>query len=117
MNYLVVGTGNRSELAMGYFTKYGDGGVDILPLGDLLKSEVKQLAEELGVPREIVDKAPSAGLWAGQTDEGEMGITYTELDKVLLGELKGISQEKIDLINNRETLSRHKMALPDIFKK
>ena len=117
MNYLVVGTGNRSELAMGYFTKYGDGGVDILPLGDLLKSEVKQLAEELGVPREIVDKAPSAGLWAGQTDEGEMGITYTELDKVLLGELKGISQEKIDLINNRETLSRHKRALPDIFKK
>ena len=115
MNYLVVGTGNRSELTMGYFTKYGDGGVDILPLGDLLKAEVNKLAAELGVPREIIDKAPSAGLWAGQTDEGEMGITYAELDKILSGELKDISQETIGLVKGREALSRHKRALPDIF--
>jgi len=117
LNYLVVGTGNRSELAMGYFTKYGDGGVDILPLGDLLKAEVNKLAAELGVPQEIIEKAPSAGLWAGQTDEGEMGITYMVLDKILSGGLKGIPQEKIDLVKGRESLSRHKRALPDIFKK
>jgi NAD+ synthase len=117
LNYLVVGTGNKSELTMGYFTKYGDGGVDILPLGDLLKTEINKLAAELGVPREIIDKPPSAGLWAGQTDEGEMGITYAELDKILSGEPKGILQEKIDLVKSREALSRHKRALPDIFKK
>jgi len=117
MNYLVVGTGNKSELAMGYFTKYGDGGVDILPLGDLLKTEVNKLAAELEVPQEIIDKAPSAGLWVGQTDEGEMGITYMVLDKILSGELKGIPQEKIDLEKGREALSRHKRALPDIFRK
>jgi NAD+ synthase len=74
-NYLVMGTGNKCELACGYFTKYGDGGVDILPLGDLLKTQVRKLACELGIPEEIITKPPSAGLWEGQTDEGEMGIT------------------------------------------
>lgn len=115
LNYLVVGTGNKSELTMGYFTKYGDGGVDILPLGDLLKSEVKQLAVELGVPREIIDKAPSAGLWAGQTDEGEMGITYAELDKILSGDLAGIGKNKIELVKKRKTQSHHKRNPPEIF--
>lgn len=81
--YLVCGTGNKSELFMGYFTKYGDGGVDILPLGDLTKTQVRQLAKELGIPQEIIDKTPSAGLWEGQTDELEMGITYKQLDEII----------------------------------
>jgi NAD+ synthase len=76
LNYLVVGTGNRSELTIGYFTKYGDGGVDVLPIGSLLKSEVRSLARVLGVPQAIIDKPPSAGLWLGQTDEEEMGFAY-----------------------------------------
>ncbi|MDW8056188.1 MAG: NAD(+) synthase [Elusimicrobiota bacterium] len=83
LNYLVVGTGNKSELIMGYFTKYGDGGVDILPLGDLTKTQVRSLAEFLEIPKNIIDKPPSAGLWEGQTDECEMGITYKELDKII----------------------------------
>jgi len=82
-NYLVAGTGNKSELTVGYFTKYGDGGVDILPIGRLLKCQVYKLAKELSIPDEIILKTPTAGLWPGQTDEGEMGITYKELDKIL----------------------------------
>src|SRR6188508_916535 len=69
LNYLVAGTGNRSEITLGYYTKYGDGGCDVLPIGALLKSEVRSLARELSVPRAIIEKAPSAGLWIGQTDE------------------------------------------------
>lgn len=84
-NGLVVGTSNRSELAVGYFTKYGDGGADILPIGGLLKSEVRLLAQTLGVPQWIIEKPPSAGLWEGQTDEGEMGISYDDLDSFLSG--------------------------------
>lgn len=83
LNYLVVGTGNRSELTIGYFTKYGDGGVDLLPLGHLVKREVRALARELGVPEPIIEKPPSAGLWPGQTDESEMGFTYEDLDRYL----------------------------------
>jgi NAD+ synthase len=80
---MVAGTGNRSELEIGYFTKFGDGGVDLLPIGDLLKSEVRTAAKELGVPHQVIDKAPSAGLWPGQTDEMEMGFSYAELEKYL----------------------------------
>lgn len=83
LNYLVAGTGNRSELTIGYFTKYGDGGVDLLPLGRLLKSEVRELAIDLEIPQSIIEKPPSAGLWAGQTDEDEMGFTYTDLERYL----------------------------------
>ena len=83
LNYLVAGTGNRSELTIGYFTKYGDGGVDLLPIGSLLKSEVRKLARELGVPQPIIDKPPSAGLWVGQTDEEEMGFSYADLERYL----------------------------------
>lgn len=82
-NYLVVGTGNKSELAIGYFTKYGDGAADILPLGDVLKTEERVLAQELGIPQVIIEKPPSAGLWAGQTDEGEIGMSYEMLDCIL----------------------------------
>jgi NAD+ synthase len=82
-NYLVAGTGNRCELTIGYFTKYGDGAADVLPIGDLLKSQVRDLARDLGVPQSLVDKAPSAGLWLGQTDEAEMGFTYDQLERYL----------------------------------
>lgn len=82
-NALVVGTGNKSELLAGYFTKYGDGGVDLLPIGNLYKRQVWELSRELGVPERIITKPPTAGLWEGQTDEGEMGITYRELDGIL----------------------------------
>lgn len=83
LNYLVAGTGNRSELMIGYFTKYGDGGVDLLPLAGLLKSHVQGLARELGVPDAVIEKPPSAGLWLGQTDEDEMGFTYADLENYL----------------------------------
>jgi NAD+ synthase len=83
LNYLVVGTGNRSELTIGYFTKYGDGAVDLLPLGRLLKSEVRELAADLEIPQSIIDKTPSAGLWAGQADEDELGFSYGDLERYL----------------------------------
>lgn len=83
LNYVVAGAGNRSELYLGYFTKHGDSGVDILPLGNLVKGEVRELAGFLGVPQAIIDKPPSAGLWPGQTDEKELGFSYAELDRYL----------------------------------
>ncbi|MCX6090188.1 MAG: NAD(+) synthase [Candidatus Atribacteria bacterium] len=82
-SYLVCGSGNRSEITVGYFTKYGDGGVDLLPIAHLVKSEVRELAGYLGLPEDIIRKAPSAGLWEGQTDEKEMGITYPTLDRFI----------------------------------
>lgn len=85
LKYMVAGSGNRSELSIGYFTKYGDGGVDILPLGSLVKRQVKKLGSFLGIPQLIIDKPPSAGLWQGQTDEGELGLSYDELDDYLIG--------------------------------
>ena len=112
LNYLVMGTGNRSELAVGYFTKYGDGGVDALPLGNLVKSEVKELARYLDIPGRIIGKVPSGGLWAGQTDEGEMGITYEELDQYLLtGEAGEGVREKL---NTLVQSSAHKRESPPI---
>lgn len=80
---LVLGTSNKTELLLGYFTKYGDGGVDIEPVGDLYKTQVRQLAKDLGVLDSIIKKAPTAGLWPGQTDEEELGCTYKEVDKLL----------------------------------
>ena len=82
-NGLVVGTGNKTEIAIGYFTKYGDGGVDVLPLGDLDKTAVRGLARALGIPERVISKAPSAGLWEGQTDEAEIGVSYEQLDQAL----------------------------------
>ncbi len=117
-NYLVCGTSNKSELMMGYFTKYGDGAADILPMGDLLKKEVRLLAEELGLPRQIIVKPPSAGLWAGQTDEGEMGITYAELDDILGRMEKKRRQvsagKKVDKIKTRIEKTGHKRRVPAI---
>ncbi|OGB87299.1 NAD(+) synthase [candidate division WOR-1 bacterium RIFCSPLOWO2_02_FULL_46_20] len=120
LNYLVVGTGNRSEAVMGYFTKYGDGGVDLLPLGELLKSQVRELARKLGVPQQIIDKPPSAGLWSGQTDEEELGITYEELDKIIRAldskETKGLNIEKVALVKRRIQASAHKLCPPPVYK-
>ena len=82
-NLLVVGTGNKSEYLQGYFTLHGDIACDLLPLGNLYKTEVKELAKEIGVPGRIIEKTPSPGLWKGQTDEKELGISYEELDKIL----------------------------------
>lgn len=113
LNYLVVGTGNRSELEVGYFTKYGDGGVDILPIGSLVKSEVREVAKYLGVPESIISKPPSAGLWEGQTDEGEMGITYEVLDRYLL-EGKG-DPDIIKKIERMRERSNHKRVPPRVF--
>ena len=82
-NRIVLGTGNRTEILLGYATKYGDGGVDIQPIGDLYKTQVRQLAKYIGIPKEIIEKPPSAGLWKGQTDEVELGATYDDIDCIL----------------------------------
>ncbi len=119
LNYLVAGTGNKSEFLVGYFTKHGDGGVDILPLGGLLKTEVRELAKDLGIPDEIINRVPSAGLWDGQTDEGEMGITYEELDKVIKalekGQIKDIDENSLLKVKKMMRDSEHKRAKVPIF--
>ena len=112
LNYLVAGTGNRSELTIGYFTKYGDGGVDLLPIGRLLKSEVRTLARELGVPAPIIDKPPSAGLWQGQTDESEMGFTYADLESYLTKGPQTVPPALGLKIERLARASDHKRAMP-----
>jgi NAD+ synthase len=111
LNYLVAGTGNRSELTIGYFTKYGDGGVDLLPIGHLLKSEVRALARELDVPAAVIDKVPSAGLWIGQTDEAEMGFTYADLEKYLTKGPDAVAPALALRIERLVRASEHKRAL------
>jgi len=118
LNYLVCGTGNKSEIMTGYFTKHGDGATDILPVGDLTKSEVRILARELGIPKHIITKPPTAGLWPGQTDEGEMGITYLELDDIL-GRLEKkkkhiLSSEKVNKVKAMIKRSEHKRQGPKV---
>ncbi len=124
---LVLGTSNKTELNMGYFTKYGDGGVDLEPLGGLYKTQVRQLARYLGVPQPIINRRPSAGLWPGQTDEGELGINYEELDRILYCMLEkkysvkkiltlGFSVENIEKVKNFVKNSEHKRRLPPVAK-
>jgi len=124
---LVAGTGNKSELLLGYFTKYGDGGVDLLPIGDLYKTDVRAIAEELGLPEAIRERPPTAGLWEGQTDEEELGISYAELDQILYGleqlrtpeeiaALTGFSVERVRSIDERIGQFRHKRRMPPIPK-
>ncbi len=109
-NYLVVGSSNRSELTVGYFTKWGDGGVDVMPIANLVKREVIELAKYLDIPPTIIDKPPSAGLWEGQTDEGEMGITYQDLDRyILTGEANAKVTARIETLNKG---SEHKRKMP-----
>ena len=115
LGYRVLGTGNRSEIAVGYFTKWGDGGADLLPIGSLVKGEVRELARHLGVPDRIIAKPPSAGLWAHQTDEAEMGLTYEELDAYLLtSEASPAVKAKVDALH---AASEHKRALPPVAPK
>lgn len=85
-NRLVCGTGNRSESYVGYFTKWGDGAYDMNPIADLTVTEIYEFLRFLDAPSRIIEKAPSAGLFDGQTDESEMGMTYAELDKYILGD-------------------------------
>jgi NAD+ synthase len=117
---MVVGTGNRSELMAGYYTKYGDGGTDILPIAGLYKHQVRDLAREIGVPEEIVAKPPSAGLWEGQTDEQEMGITYADLDRTLdaitAGNESTIDAALLEKVQRMIRVSEHKRHMPPIFQ-
>lgn len=113
-SYLVAGTSNKSELTVGYFTKHGDSGVDMLPIASFIKRDVYRLAEYFNIPSEIINKAPSAGLWDDQTDEDEMGISYNELDNyILTGKASDDVKDKVDLLNYR---SRHKRSFPPIFE-
>lgn len=113
---LVVGTGNKSEIMIGYFTKYGDGAVDLQPIGDLYKTEVFEVAKFLGVPENVIKKKPTAGLYVGQTDEEEIGMSYAELDEILKSIENGIirEDEKFKRVLNLMRASEHKRNLPPI---
>jgi len=127
-NYVVLGTGNRTELLLGYFTKNGDGGVDFLPIGSLYKTHVRQLAKHMKIPSEIIDKPPSAGLWHGQTDEAELGETYEILDQILFyiydkkisanetAEILCIETERVERIIAMSVRHSHKREVPTIVK-
>mgnify|MGYP002710688125 FL=1 len=112
---MVIGTGNLSERTVGYFTKWGDGAYDINPIANITKREVYILAKHLQVPDRILNKKPSAGLWEGQTDEGEMGITYDQIDEFILNGTSGNSEidEKIQEKKNR---NMHKIEPISTFK-
>ncbi|SHG73225.1 NAD(+) synthase [Virgibacillus chiguensis] len=109
-NYLVVGTDNAAEWYTGYFTKYGDGGVDILPIVEFTKGEVKELAVYLGIPNAVVNKQPSADLWEGQSDEEEMGIRYALIDAYLKGEdIPQADRKKIETMHKRTAHKRESL--------
>lgn len=127
LNRLVVGSGNRSELRAGYFTKHGDSAVDLMPLGCLYKTQVKQLAAHLNVPKQIIKKMPSAGLWRGQTDERELGLNYEKLDMIYVGldlglepdliaNAAGVKIEDVNRFVERERRMAHKLCMPEIPK-
>ena len=113
-NYLVLGTADKSELMLGYFTKFGDAGADIFPIGDLYKSHVKLLAKELGLPEKIVEQPSSPRFWQGQLAEKEIGLPYDEIDRILDSYLKNnlknceISKRKIKLVADMLRKSQHK---------
>ena len=126
-NSLVIGTSNKSELLVGYYTKWGDGASDFLPMGDLYKSQVYTLAEILKIPKEILNRVPTAELWEGQSDEEELGIDYFTLDKILLGLERqlsfdklsantGITVESITRIDNLIKHTIHKRVFPPVCK-
>ncbi len=125
---IVIGTGDKSELTIGYFTKYGDGGVDLLPLGGLYKTHVRQLASYLGVPERIIRKPPTPALWDGQTAEGELGINYDTLDRILYLRFEewldpqeitnrlGVAKGKVDRVMTMVKVTQHKRLPPEVFK-
>lgn len=114
-NYLVVGTDNKSEWFTGYFTKYGDGGVDLQPILEFTKSETVEMAKILGVPETVITKEPSADLWEGQTDELEMGTTYEYIDAYIEG--KPVPKKDEELIRNMHKRTEHKRNLPPFYKR
>ncbi|MBN2306704.1 NAD+ synthase [Candidatus Peregrinibacteria bacterium] len=111
---LVLGTGNKTEAKLGYFTKYGDGAVDIAPIGNLYKTDVWKLAKELGLPEHIINKKASAELKVGQTDEGEIGMNYAEIDAALRKfESGGLAEtENEKKLQARIEANKHKRELP-----
>ena len=121
-NLLVTGTGDRSELSIGYFTKYGDGGVDFLPIGVLYKTQVRRLAVELGVPRRIAEKPSSPRLWEGHMAEEELGVSYVDVDTVLFAlldlglppkkaaEVTGKSVEVVERVCELMNSAKHKQV-------
>ncbi|MFC6874310.1 NAD+ synthase [Halobellus marinus] len=123
-NKVVLGTGNRSEALTGYFTKYGDQAVDCNPIGNLYKQQVRQLAASLDVPEELVAKTPSAEMWAGQTDEAEMGLDYDTLDAILALHVDGplstaatvrhldVTEAQIERVVELYERSAHKRSMP-----
>jgi NAD+ synthase len=124
---LVVGTSNKSELLVGYFTKYGDGGSDIMPIGDLYKTQVFELARFLKIPEDICCKPPTAGLIKGQTDEAELKLSYEKLDKILMGlerktdiskiaRIANVKESDVERIKQMRKKSQHKRKLPLIPK-
>jgi len=127
-NRIVLGTGNKSELLLGYVTKFGDSAADIEPIGDLYKTEVFRLAEYLEIPEKIIKKKPSAGLWRGQTDEEELGLSYDIIDKILFylfdkkysveeSAIKlNLDKEVVEKINLRMEINKHKRKGIDIVR-
>lgn len=118
---IVLGTGNRSEAMIGYYTKYGDGGVDLLPIIDLYKHEVREVARAIGVPQSVIDRPPSAGLWEGQTDEDELGMTYEDLDATLAaissGDTSGADPALLERVRRMMDVSQHKRAPIPTFRR
>jgi NAD+ synthase len=117
---LIVGTSNRAELAIGYFTKYGDGAADFEPLASLYKQEVRKIATILNIPKKIILKAPSAGLWQGQTDEGEIGLSYDVIDEILYRidynlDFKGLNEKDIMKVRDLMGAAEHKLIMPPFF--
>jgi NAD+ synthase len=124
---LVMGTSNKTEFLLGYSTIYGDSGVALHPLADLYKAQVRQLAKAVGVPQPIIDKAPSADLWEGQTDEGELGFTYNDVDQVLyllvderytVDEVadEGFDRAFVEKVWQRVKINHYKRTMPNIAK-
>ena len=114
MTCLVAGTGNRCEIEVGYYTKYGDGAVDLLPIGGLLKSQVRELARQLEVPEPIVEREPSAGLWIGQRDEAALGFSCRDLESYLDDGPGAVSPALALKIDRWMRSSGHKRALPPV---
>lgn len=126
-NGLVVGTGNKTEILLGYTTIYGDSACALIPLGDLYKAQVRQLARAIGVPEVIIAKPPSADLWVGQTDEGELGFTYEDVDRLFLHLVDenyspqacvdaGFDATFVDAVIEQIRQNQFKRALPPIAK-
>jgi NAD+ synthase len=124
---MVCGTGNKSEILVGYFTKHGDGGVDMQPIGDLYKTQVALLARHLGLPEAILGRVPSAGLQPGQSDEADLGLSYARLDAILRGiemnadataiaQRTGESLAEVQRVERLVRRSEHKRHLPLIPK-